>query len=185
MMKNSLLALACLVLVSISTESFSQVGKRFPEVSGWTLANKTMGIPSSTQGKVTLVGVAYSKKSDQLLKGWYDPIYKNFINPTQMAFFGDDPYDVNIYFVALLKGITKAATGSIVQKMENGIDKKYHENILMYQGKISSYKSELGLGKKDVPYFFVLDKAGKVLYKTSGAYSAKKMYEIKSAIDQF
>lgn len=170
-------------LIFLSLFSFAQKGKIFPVVSGETLTSKKVTVPSSTKGKYTLIGVAYSKKSDELLKGWYSPLYNTFISPPTSSLFPQDDYDINMYFIALMKGIYKVADNTITKKMKKGIDKKFHDNILIYQGKIKEYKKELRLGEKDLPYFFVLDKNGKIVYHTSGAYSDKKKFNIQSAID--
>jgi len=171
------------ILVFLSFLSFAQKGKVFPVVSGKTLTNKNISLPSNTKGKYTLIGVAYSKKSDDLLKGWYSPLYNTFISPPTSSLFPQDDYDINMYFIALMKGIYKVADNTITKKMKQGIDKKFHDNVLLYQGKIKDYKKELKLGEKDLPYFFVLDKNGKIVYHTSGAYSDRKKFNIQSAIE--
>lgn len=172
--------------LTLSTAAaWAQKNQPFPSVAGTTLSGKSMSLPNQVKGKPTLVAVAYSKKSDELLQQWYEPIYTTFIDPPQMALFADDPYDVNMYFVALLKGISKLATDKITRQMENGINRKYHDNVLLYQGNISQYKQALNLGQKDLPYFFVLDETGRIVHHTSGAYSDRKLYEIKAAIDQW
>jgi len=180
-MKNQLKIILFLLIVPFF--GFAQKGKYFPAVAGETLTSKNISVPENTKGKYTLVGVAYSKKSDDLLKGWYSPMYNTFVSPPTSSLFPQDDYDVNMYFVALMKGIYKVADKGITKKMKQGIDKRFHDNVLVYQGKINSYKKELNLGQKDVPYFFVLDKKGKIVYHTSGAYSKKKMFDIQSAIE--
>ena len=171
------------ILLLFPLFSYAQKGKVFPAVSGETLTDKNVTVPSSTKGKYTLVGVAYSKKSDDLLKGWYSPLYNTFISPPTSSLFPQDDYDINMYFIALMKGIYKVADKGITKKMKDGIDKKFHDNVLIYQGKINEYKKELKLGEKDLPYFFVLDKNGNIVYHTSGAYSDKKKFDIQSAIE--
>ncbi|WP_020533707.1 hypothetical protein [Flexithrix dorotheae] len=170
-------------IIFLSFQSFAQRGKVFPQITGETLSDKSMTLPSDTRGKYTLVGMAYSKKSDNLLKQWFSPLHQTFIDPPKNDLFPDDDgYDVNMYFVALLKGIYKTANGTITKKMKAGIQPKFHDNTMIYQGSIKEYKKQLKLGEKDLPYFFVLDKNGNIVYHTSGAYSDKKLYEIMSAV---
>ncbi len=172
-----------LILLFLPLFVQAQKGKTFPNVSGETLNDKNISVPASTKGKYTLIGVAYSKKSDELLKGWYSPLYNTFISPPTSSLFPQDDYDINMYFIALMKGIYKVADKGITNKMKKGIDRKFHDNVLVYQGKIREYKKELNLGQKDLPYFFVLDKNGNIVYHTSGAYSDKKKFNIQSAIE--
>ena len=37
--------------------------------------------------------------------------------------------------------------------------------------------------EKNLPYFFVLDEEGKIVYATSGLYSEKKMSNIEEILD--
>ncbi|MEM1134486.1 MAG: hypothetical protein AAGI07_01515 [Bacteroidota bacterium] len=172
-----------IVILLFPLFTFGQKGKPFPYLEGETLNDRKVVLPKETMGKYTLIGIAYSRRSDELLKGWYGPLYRTFVSPPEVAFIPQDDYDINMYFIALMKGIYKVADKKITQKMKTGIDKKFHNNLLMYQGKINSYKSELDLGEKDLPYFFVLDEKGKIVYQTKGVYTDKKMYEIQSAIE--
>ncbi|MEN7548033.1 hypothetical protein AAG747_08935 [Rapidithrix thailandica] len=182
MMKIKLIALFLFVAVSTS---FAQKGKMFPSISGETLTDKTMSVPANTKGKVTLIGMAYSKKSDDLLKKWFEPIYTTFVDPPEVAFMPSSSYDTHIYFIPMLRGVAKAASGTIVKKMKQNIDKKLHNHTLVYKGAIKEYKKALKLGQKDLPYFFILDKSGKVVYHTAGAYSSAKLSDIIDAVEKY
>ncbi|MGK0252130.1 MAG: flagellar basal body rod protein FlgG, partial [Gammaproteobacteria bacterium] len=61
---------------------------------------------------------------------------------------------------------------------EKEVDKKLYPYILFYSGSIKDYKSKLDFDGKDVPYFYVLDENGKIVYNTSGMYTTSKMQEI-------
>ena len=45
-------------------------------------------------------------------------------------------------------------------------------------------KEELNFEKKDIPYFFVIDKTGKITYATSGEYNDKKLDAITDALSE-
>ena len=49
---------------------------------------------------------------------------------------------------------------------------------------LTQQQKALDFEKKDVPYFFLLDQTGKIVYATSGAYSERKMDGITGAIDE-
>jgi predicted transcriptional regulator len=55
--------------------------------------------------------------------------------------------------------------------------------MLLYKGDIKDYKESLGLKEKDTPYFFVLDKEGKILYVTSGAYTDAKIEQAEEFLE--
>lgn len=162
----------------------AQNGNEFPYIMGKTLEGKSLTIPSDTKGKVTLVALAYSKKSDKYLKDWLEPIYRNFINPPSSTFMPSIPYDVNIYFIALLKGIAKTAKGKVESSLNKNLDPEYHDHTLISTDAFKPLKSALSLGRKDNPYFFVLDNEGKILYRTEGLYTKYKMQEIVDQVDK-
>ncbi len=174
-----------ILLVLLPFLVFSQKGKQFPDLEGETLEEKSVFLPKDTKGKVTLVGVAYSKKSDKLLKAWFEPTYTTFIEPPKSDFIPSFEHDVNIYFVGLLKGLAKAASGKIETVMNKKLDKKLHKYTVISKVKIKPYKQALKLGKKDLPYFFVLDPEGKIVYNTEGAYTSRKLQEIEAIVEKY
>jgi hypothetical protein len=130
-----------------------------------------------------LLGLAYSKKSEDDLNTWFQPIFQKFIQKNKGLFEGFG-YDVNVHFVPMFTGINAAATGTAKKKALKNVDPNLLPYILFYKGELKTYKEALDFEKKDVPYFFVLDKEGKIIYATSGAYSQKKMDEIEEVLEE-
>jgi hypothetical protein len=133
------------------------------------------------KGKYTLLGLAYSKKSEEELNSWFNPVFGKFIQKSNgmMLTFG---YDVNVYFVPMFTGINAAATGTAKKKAIKNIDPQLLPYILFYKGELKTYKEALDFERRDIPYFFVLDPEGKIVYATSGAYTEKKMDEVEESI---
>jgi hypothetical protein len=156
----------------------------FPEISGKTLSDKTISIPKSTNGKFTLVGMAYSKKSEDNLKTWFQPIYTTFIQQQEGGLFPQESYDVNIYFIPMITGIKQSAGDKIEDKMKKNVDKELHAHVLLYEGELKPYKDQLKMTEKDEPYFFVLDDKGKIVYNCSGAFNQKKLEKILEIIEE-
>ncbi|HEY5825508.1 MAG TPA: hypothetical protein VIT44_14130, partial [Cyclobacteriaceae bacterium] len=108
-MKRLLIMMFWLAATSLS---FAQVvGKVFPDMTAETVEDKKVNLPADTKGKYTLLGLAYSKKSEDELNSWFNPIFSKFIQKSKglMAGFG---YDVNVYFVPMFTGVNAAATGT-------------------------------------------------------------------------
>ena len=172
-----------IVLLAISSSSFAQViGKVFPEMEAETVEDVVVSIPENTKGKYTLLGLAYSKKSEDELNGWFEPIFYKFIQKTTglMAGFG---YDVNVYFIPMFTGINAAATGTAKRKALKKVDPQLLPYILFYKGELKRFKDELDFEKKDIPYFFVLDPQGNIIFATSGAYSESKLDQVEAVIE--
>lgn len=180
-MKN--LILLCFFLIALNAVSLAQViGKTFPDMEAETVEDKKVNLPQQVKGKFTLLGLAYSKKSEDELNTWFQPVFEKFIQKNK-GLFEDFGYDVNVYFVPMFTGVNAAATGTAKKKALKNIDPNLLPYILFYKGELKPYKDALDFEKKDVPYFFVLDKDGKILYATSGSYSTKKMDEVEAVLE--
>jgi hypothetical protein len=133
-------------------------------------------------GKYTLLGLAYSKKSEDELNSWFSPIFNKFIRKPEgmMAGMG---YDVNVYFVPMFTGVNAAATGTAKKKALKNTDPQLLPYILFYKGELKKYKEALDFERRDIPYFFVLDPNGKIVYATSGAFSEAKMEALEDVIE--
>src|SRR5882757_4723609 len=118
------------------------VGKSFPDMVAETVENKKVNLPADVKGKYTLLGLAYSKKSEDQLNTWFSPVFTTFIqkNTGQMAGFN---YDVNVYFVPMFTGINAAATGTAKRKAIKKVDPQLLPYILFYKGELKPYKEAL------------------------------------------
>lgn len=175
--------LSTIVWLAFYTVLHAQViGKVFPNMEAETVDDKKVNLPQAVKGKFTLLGLAYSKKSEDELNSWFQPVFEKFIQKNTGLFesFG---YDVSVYFVPMFTGINAAATGTAKKKALKNIDPNLLPYILFYKGDLKPYKDALDFEKKDVPYFFVLDQDGKIIYATSGAYTVKKMEAVEAVLE--
>src|SRR3954463_1227263 len=171
----------CFVLCSVALKA-QVVGKNFPVMQAETVEDKKVNLPGDVAGKYTLLGLAYSKKSEDELNSWFQPVFQKFIQKSKGLMSGFT-YDVNVYFVPMFTGVNAAATGTAKRKAMKNIDPQLLPYILFYKGELKTYKEALDFEKRDIPYFFVLDPAGKIVYATSGKYSTEKMDEVEEHIE--
>jgi hypothetical protein len=92
-------------------------------------------------------------------------------------------YDVNVYFVPMFTGVNAAATGTAKRKALKNMDPQLLPYILFYKGELNTYKDALDFERRDIPYFFVLDPTGKIVYATSGSFSEDKMDKVEEVIE--
>ena len=171
----------CLLCIEVGAEA-QVIGKTFPDLVAETVEDKKVSLPDDVAGKYTLIGMAYSKKSEDELNSWFQPVFQKFIQKTTgvMAGFG---YDVNVYFIPMFTGVNAAATGTAKRKALKNIDPQLLPYILFYKGDLKTYKEALDFEKRDIPYFFVLDPEGKIVFATSGKYTEDKMDEVEENIE--
>lgn len=158
------------------------MGTSFPEMVAETVDDKKVTLPLDVRGKYALIGLAYSKKSEDELNSWFSPIFNKFIRKPEgmMAGMG---YDMNVYFVPMFTGVNAAATGTAKKKALKNTDPQLLPYILFYKGELKKYKEALDFERRDTPYFFILDPQGKIIYTTSGAYSEAKMDALEEVIE--
>lgn len=171
------------LLIGVFTQAKAQViGKFFPDMETETVDDKKVSLPADTKGKYTLLGLAYSKKSEDELNSWFQPVFQKFIQKNKGLFEGFG-YDVNVYFVPMFTGVNAAATGTAKRKAAKNIDPQLLPYILFYKGELKTYKEALDFERKDIPYFFVLDPDGKIIYATTGKYTSKKLDEVEEVLE--
>lgn len=170
------------LLLAFAHFSFAQT--QFPTMECTSLEGKKVVLPKDNNGKITVLGMAFSQKAEKELSSWFQPAFSNFIEkPDANAIIPMDVYDVNCYFVPVFSGALQAAAGKVEKKMKEGLDKSLQSNVLTYKGQAENLKKALQITKDDSPWFFVVDPEGKVLYTTSGAYSEAKMEEIEKVLN--
>lgn len=149
-----------------------------------TLTHEFVSIPADISDKYSLIGLAFSKKAENDLKGWFEPAFNQFIykNPNPGIF--DFSYDIHCYFVPMFTGAKRPAYQKVMKKMQKTIDKRLQPNVLFYKGTMKEYKESLNFDGKDIPYFYVLNPTGEIVYATTGKYSTRKMQEITDAVQE-
>jgi hypothetical protein len=180
-----------LVIASIACVSFKPgngaIGKMFPDISCEDYNGKPVNIPNDTKGKYTLFAMAFSTAAEDDLKTWVNPVYNKFIGKVDASkadvFDVSVDYDINLYFIPMFTGANQLASKQSKEKIKSKTDKELYPYLLFYDGG-KTYKDELDFQKRDIPYFFVLDKTGKVVYTTSGKYDDKKMEKILDIIEE-
>jgi len=180
-MKHILLA----IVMTISTRTMGQdslIGKPFPSMEVETINDVKLKLPDSVKGKFTLLGLAYSKKAEDELITWFEPVFQKFVDKPQGLFKGFG-HEVNIFFVPMFTGINAAAMGLAKRKALKKMDPQLFPYILFYKGQLKTYKESLNFDTRDTPYFFVLNSIGEIIYVTSGSFSAAKLDDIESALE--
>jgi ATP10 protein len=175
------LTTACLLCLLIC---HAQVGKIFPLMEAETLTEQPVILPKDLGGKHTIIALAFSKKSEEDLTTWFSPAYNQFMRkPDKTNVFATE-YDINLYFVPMFTGHKTVAYKSVMEKVQGTVDKQLHPHILFYKGSLDTYKKELNFQGKEVPYFYLLDDTGKIVWFTSGEYTDAKMQEVVDKLDE-
>lgn len=176
-MKNLKTIIAILLL---SNALSAQKGQQFPAVNGTCLNDKAMSMPIKN-GKETIVAIAFHRGAEDELKKWLNPLYYTFMkkpdkkdNKFDMA----EVYDVNFVFIPMISGFKK-----IADDFKAGTQKEFWPYILdTEKTDVKGMQKQLGLKDNKIPYFFVLDKDGKILDMQSGEYNEAKVDALEEAV---
>ncbi len=177
-MKRILIFAPLIVLCIMAMQDNSVKGIMFPAMSGETLKDRKVSIPAGLKGKNALIVLAVSKAAEEDLKTWMDPLNDKFIAKTELL-----ASDIHIYLVPMLSGAKAVGAGSAQEKMKKDVDPSLLDHIIVYHGDVNKIKATLKMTEKKLPYIFILDNAGKIIYSTSGPYSEDKMDKIEDVID--
>lgn len=144
----------------------------FPQLIGETTEGTAVHLPDRSGSAFTIVALAYGKKAEPLLERWYGPAYSRFI--AKNGLFAST-YDVELYLVPIFVGLNRAAYGTNMNRLRKEVDPEIARRVLFVKDDPKELVRTLGMTNKDIPYFFVLDPDGKILYRTSGAYSVEQL----------
>ncbi|MDQ3049078.1 MAG: hypothetical protein M3R27_16140 [Bacteroidota bacterium] len=186
-MKKAALALILVTVIILGYKPDGVVGKAFPAMECEDYTGKKINIPRDTKGKYTVLGMAFSNDAEQDLKTWINPVYNKFIGKVDASeadvFDVSTEYDIHLFFIPMFTGANQVTAKSSKEKIKKATDPELHPYVLFYEG-AKTYKEELDFEKKNIPYFFVLDKTGKIVYATSGKYDDKKLEKIIDIIEE-
>ena len=187
MMKHSLFLMALSVGLLVCKPVHAQKGRDFPYMKTTTLKEETVALPKATEGKLAVLALARSKKAEEALNTWMQPLYQTFIQDYKeddwLAPAREDYDDVKLFFIPMFSGLNKMATNKVRKDMRTNLPEKFHQYMLLFEGKDRVYEEKLKMKDKKEPYFFVLDKKGHVSYATSGRYTENKLDGIEDAIE--
>jgi len=158
----------------------SAVAQKFLSVETEKLSGETVRLPDSFQGHYALIGVGTSKKAEDELKTWQVPVYNKFVAKTGLM---DEMYDVEVCFLPLFTGVSKAAKNKVVKKLKENNESVVYDNLYIYSGSRDPFK-EFGIDDKSTPYFFLLDKSGRVIWEAEGRFRQAYFDEIEGFLTQ-
>jgi hypothetical protein len=187
MKKNNIIIFIIAMITLAFVPSKGVIGNVFPAMECEDYNGKKVNLPIETMGKYTLLGMAFSNDAETDLRTWINPIYNKFVvkadNKNADVFDVNYDYDIHLYFIPMFTGANQLTSKSSKAKIKSHTEKELFPYLLFYEGG-KTYKEELDFEKKSIPYFFVLDKTGKIVYATSGKYDEKKLEKILDIIEE-
>ena len=178
---KSIKHLLLLSIIIISQIATAQVGNPFPTIQVSDLNEDSLTLPEDSKGKFTLIGVAFSEDAQNDLYTWSDPVFQKFMNDDNLNSL---VYDPNVYLILMFTGVNSLAANKAKEKIKAGTDESLKDNVVIYKGKMEDYRKDLKMKNRKVPYFFVLDRDGTVIYETQGSYQYQILEKVGEMIEE-
>lgn len=147
----------------------------FPGVSGSNLEGRKFNFPNDFEGDLNIAVIAFRREQTALIEGWaptLEEIEKK--NPT-----------VRFYELPVLNRAYSPIRWWIDGGMRAGITdvKNRRRTITLYTTK-SAFKNRLKIPNDDTIYVFLVNKSGKILWRSKGDFTEKKNQELQNALEK-
>lgn len=165
-----------ILLLILSSASRAQ---SFPTLSG-ELANGTaVELPGAPRTPRIVIALAYGQKAQADLEAWYEPAYLRFV--AKHGLFAN-AYSTELYFVPLFTGANKAAYEPSMKRFRKSATPETADRVVFVRTELETVRDALGLKDKDIPYFFVVDREGRIVHREQGAFTDDKLDAIEEAL---
>lgn len=134
----------------------------FPQLTATNLEGETIKIPQDLQGKLNVLVVAFLQRQQYDVDSWIP-----FLEGLKTQFPA-----IDIYELPTLKKFNAISRWIINTGMRSGIpnqDTRKH-TITLYIDK-QRFREALDIPDETAIYLFIVNQAGKILYRTSGVYT--------------
>lgn len=172
--------LLTIIALFLSLTFLAQIKGTFPSLVGHTLDGNAVAVPLVGTKKFTVIGICYKRSAEDDLKTWIQPMYDVFVAKANGTDYFDvgSYYDVNYFFIPLISGFKKAAAD-----FKASTQPDLWKNVIDCDTDIALLKVKMKPADEGIPYFYVIDTAGKIIEIVSGKYTDSKMEKIQDAID--
>lgn len=167
-----------ILFLSLSAALVLRAQPAFPTLSGVTANGRQVSLPSNNR-PWTVIGMAFSQKASPLLDAWYEPAYLRFIAKHGLLAAS---YEAEVFFIPLFVGTNKAAFEPSIKRFRESADPDIVDHVLFSKDAFEPLKAALDLKDKDIPYFFVLDAAGRIVHREQGAFTDEKLDSLEEVM---
>ena len=165
-------------LLFIISPAFGQIKSKFPTVETEKVTGEIVEIPSAFAGKYAFIGVGTSKKAEDQLRSWQNPLYQKFVAKTGLM---DDMFNVELCFLPLFTGASQVAKDKVIKKLKENNEALVIDNVYVYAGKREPFTA-IGVDDRSEPYFYLIDKNGIIVWTATGAFNRKYMDQIEEIL---
>ena len=158
-----------------ATQTDKVIGVKFPALSAESLTEQKVVLPQASNGKVTLIMIAFKRDSIPHLDPWLKAYDEAFGKNKNYTF-----YKIPMMKSAFAKQISSMING----KMRKDNPKRLHDKIVTYYGPVEDYIKTLGIADEEKAYAFILGKNGLVQWRSTGEADQNSIKDMINAAKQ-
>lgn len=144
-----------------ATEQVLSTGTTLPSFTGEDLAGTKVALPGAARGRVALIAFGFSYDSRAPVEAW---------TAHARTAWGAEP-QFTWYQVPMIGGFGRLAKPFITGGMRKETEPRYRANAVTVFGGTGPWKARLGVGDEKLAYLVLLDRAGVVRWRYSGAFN--------------
>lgn len=166
------------VAVLLTLVSKAQVGEVFPIIETEKISGEKVLLPQKYEGRYVLMGIGTSKKAEEDLKTWQQPIYNKFIAKTGIM---DDMFNVEVCFIPVFTGTAKMAKSKVIKKLKENNEPMVINHVYIYSGVRETFES-IGVDERSEPYFILVDSLGRIVWIEQGHFKQSYFDDIEAIL---
>jgi hypothetical protein len=142
----------------------------FPSLKGMNLEGDDFLLPQDLAGELNIVVIAFKRKQQDDVNTWLEAL-ANYVSKTE---------DLELYELPTMKKFNILMRLNINNGMRYGIaSKESRENTISLYIDKASFKSRLEIANEDNIQTLLINKQGKILWRTSGIADQSKIASLK------
>jgi len=147
----------------------------FPNVSGSNLEGQKLILPKDFEKKLNIVVIAFRREQTDLIERWTGSLEEiERKNP-----------DIGFYELPVLSRSYSPLRWWIDGGMRAGItdSEARKRTITVYTAK-KSFKNQLAIPNEETIYIFLVDKSGKILWRSVGDFNEEKIQQLRHSLEE-
>jgi len=147
----------------------------FPNVSGSNLEGQKLILPKDFEKKLNIVVIAFRREQTDLTDRWTGSLEE--IERKNLT--------IRFYELPVLSRSYSPLRWWIDGGMRAGIaDKKARKRTITVYTAKTSFKNQLAIPNEETIYIFLVDKSGKILWRSVGDFNEEKIQQLRHSLEE-
>jgi hypothetical protein len=134
------------------------IGDTLPALRGELLSGRKIALPDRSLNSLALLMLGFTYDSRHDVEAWADRFRRDFASDTAVTYFE----------VPVIGGVGRLARPFIDRGMRRGTPREFHDHVITQYRNAGAWKRRVGYSEPDVAYLLLLDRDGRLVFRTQG-----------------